>query len=74
MPRSHDLIKLVTEAGEFDGFEQLSVTNDIAGQTEAIFEFGDDGSADALADTCSVGDGAPHASTTRSAQMARSGK
>jgi prophage tail gpP-like protein len=41
MPRAKDNISIETDAGAFDKFQRLSISNDIFGLTEATFELGD---------------------------------
>lgn len=43
MPRRQDIVRVETDAGVFDGFQELEIVNDILGITEAAFVIGDDG-------------------------------
>lgn len=49
MKRVPDKIVVATESGNLERFSSLEVVNDLAGQSEATFEIGDDGSWSSLA-------------------------
>lgn len=55
MPRRRDTIRIESEAGSFDAFNNLVITNDITNPSELTFDVGDDGSWESLSRVLSHG-------------------